>query len=77
MVPKLNFDYFCKLTLNLTGLVKIAKNKVDLEFWQWVWKAKYVHLLNTLKGIHSLVTSVYLLLCEGNLKFKVLVGTCG
>ena len=32
------------ITLNLTELVKTAKSKIDLEFWQWVWKAKYIHL---------------------------------
>ena len=44
MVPELNFGYFGKFTLNLTELVKMAKIKIDLEFWQWVWKAKDVHL---------------------------------
>ena len=44
MVPKQNFGYFCKFTINLTEIVETAKSKIDLEFWQWVWKAKYVHL---------------------------------
>ena len=44
MVPKLNFGNFWKFTLNLTEIVEMAKSKIDLEFWQWVWKAKYIHL---------------------------------
>ena len=44
MVPKLNFGYFCKFILNLTEIAEMAKSKIDLEIWQWIWKAKYVHL---------------------------------
>ena len=43
MVLELNFGYFSEITLNLTELVKMSKSEIDLEFWQWVWKAKYIH----------------------------------
>ena len=44
MVSKLNFGYFSKITLNLTELAGMSKSEIDLEFWQWVWKAKYIYL---------------------------------
>ena len=44
MVLKINFVYFFEFTLNLTEFVRMSKNEMDLEFWQWLWKAKYIHL---------------------------------
>ena len=44
MVPEPNFGYFSMITLNLTEFAKMSKSEIDLEFWQWVWKAKYIHL---------------------------------
>ena len=44
MVPELNFGYFSKISLNLTEFAKMSKIEIDLEFWQWVSKAKYIYL---------------------------------
>ena len=44
MVLELNFGYFSEITLNLTEFVRMSKAEIDLEFWQWVWEAKYIHL---------------------------------
>ena len=44
MVPELNFGYFSEITLNLTKFTYASKSEIDLEFWQWLWKAKYIHL---------------------------------
>ena len=44
MVLELNFGYFSKITLNLTEFAKTSKSGIDLEFWQWVWKVKYIYL---------------------------------
>ena len=44
MVSELKFSYFSKITLDLTEFVRMSKSKIDLEFWQWVWKVKYIYL---------------------------------
>ena len=44
MVPELNSHYFFEITLNLTECACTSKTEIDLEFWQWVWKAEYIHL---------------------------------
>ena len=44
MALELNFGYYFELTLNLTEFMRMSKSEMDLEFWQWIWKAKYIHL---------------------------------
>ena len=44
VISKVNFGYFSKITLNLTETERQSKTVLELEFWQWVWKAKYIHL---------------------------------
>ena len=44
IVPGVNFGYFSKITLNLTETERWSKTKLELEFWQGVWKAEYIHL---------------------------------
>ena len=44
MVSELNFGYFSEITLDLTETKRWSKTELELEFWQWVWKARYEHL---------------------------------
>ena len=44
IVPGVNFDYFSEVTLSLTETERWSKIELELEFRQWVWKAKYIHL---------------------------------
>ena len=44
IVSKVNFGYFSEITLHLTETERWSKTDMELEFWQWVWKAEYIHL---------------------------------
>ena len=42
--PGVNFGKFLDFTLNLIEAIHASKDKINLEFWQWVWKGEYIHL---------------------------------